>query len=320
MKILIDATGGDNAPLAQINAVNSFALPKDVEIVLLGEKKKIGKYEGNFKKIYTENDVKSDDDVLYAIKNKKESSIATGLKLIADGEADCLISAGNTGVLAGMSSLYLRKIKNVRRMALAPVIKSYKSNFILLDAGINTNLSAEHYLQLGVMGSQYMKAMFGVKKPKVGLLKVGVEENKGTPELVEAYDLLKKSKLNFKGNIEAREASNMPVDVLVADGYAGNIFLKTMEGTAGLITTKLKEIIFSKLQYKIGGLLMNSGIGALKDQLDYRKYGGSAILGVNGLVVKAHGSSDEVAFKYAIKQAITLIENKMIENITKAIQ
>lgn len=319
VKILIDATGGDNAPKAQVEAVNNIPKLKGVEIVLLGEKKKLKKYEGNFTKVYTEDDVKSDDDVVSAIKNKKNSSMAVAMRMIADGEADCLISAGNTGALAGMSSLYLKKIKNVRRMALAPVIKSRNSNFMILDSGINTKLSAEHYLQFATMGSQYMRAMFGIKKPRVGLLNVGSEDNKGTEELVEAYKLLKKSKLNFVGNVEAREVEDMPVDVLVTDGYAGNIFLKTMEGTAGLITGKLKEVIYSKLQYKLGGLLIKSGIDLLKDQLDYRTYGGSAILGVNGLVIKAHGSSDAIAFQYAITQAITLTKNKMIEKMVKVL-
>jgi len=243
--------------------------------------------------------------------------MATAMKMIADEEADCLISAGNTGVLAGMASLYLKKIKNVRRMALAPVIKSKNRSFMLLDAGINAKLLPEHYQQFAIMGSQYMSAMFDIKKPKIGLLNVGSEENKGTEELVEAYQLLKKSKLNFVGNVEAREVADMPADVLVTDGYAGNILLKSMEGTAGMITSKLKEMLYSKLQYKLGGLLIKSGMDLMKDQLDYRTYGGSAILGVNGLVIKVHGSSDAIAFQYAITQAITLTKNKMIDKMSR---
>ena len=317
MKILIDATGGDNAPKAQVEAIANIPKLKGIEFILLGEKKKLKKYEGNFTKIYTENDVQATDDVVTAIKKKPKSSMATAMKMIADEEADCLISAGNTGVLAGMASLYLKKIKNVRRMALAPVIKSKNRSFMLLDAGINAKLLPEHYQQFAIMGSQYMSAMFDIKKPKIGLLNVGSEENKGTEELVEAYQLLKKSKLNFVGNVEAREVADMPADVLVTDGYAGNILLKSMEGTAGMITSKLKEMLYSKLQYKLGGLLIKSGMDLMKDQLDYRTYGGSAILGVNGLVIKVHGSSDAIAFQYAITQAITLTKNKMIDKMSR---
>lgn len=328
MKLILDAFGGDNAPSeivkGAIMAINSL----DIEIILVGNKSLIqeelkkNNFENNPKiEIYNATEIiNNDDDPTTAVKTKKDSSLVVGATLLKEGKGDAFISAGNTGALVTAASLIVKRIKGVKRAALAPILPSQKGCFMLIDAGATTDFKPEYYLQFGIMGSIYMKKIMGIENPKVGLVNVGTEETKG-PELVcEAYSLLKKAPINFIGNVESRYIPQGIADVVVCDGFVGNVILKLYEGLGLLFYNSIKSIFTKNIISKLSALLVKSSLKAFKKQVDYTEHGGAILLGIDGLVIKAHGSSKASSIYYSLLQAKKSIESKMIDDIRNHIK
>lgn len=259
-----------------------------------------------------------EDDPMIVMKEKKDSSMAMGLKLLKEDGVDAFISAGNTGALHTASTLIVRKMKGVRRSAIAAILP-FDPPVLLLDSGANPVVTADLLLQWAIIGSAYMKNVFGVENPRVGLLNNGTEEHKGTPVACEAFSLLKKSKvINFVGNIESKEIPNSPCDVLVTDGFTGNIALKLIEGMGKFIGKSLNDIfrsnVFTKLSYLI---TFKEEISKFRTKLDASEYGGAPLLGLSKPVIKAHGSSKAKEIKNAIRQAIEYTNSNIIEEVSK---
>lgn len=326
MKIGFDGMGGDNAPFETVKgAVDALSLIKG-DIVIFGEaeliKKELAKYKYDSSRIsvvHTTEVVENDDKPVKAIKGKPDSSMVVGLKALRKGEVDAFVSAGNTGALLAGSLLKVGRIKGISRPALCTVYPTMNGTSVLVDAGANAECKSRNLIEFSYMGSLYAERVLGIEKPKVALVNIGAEETKGTPLYIEAHQMLKVTDLNFIGNVEGRDIPSGKVDVIVADGFTGNIILKLSEGVALSIVTELKRQIMKNLSGKLGGLLLKKNLGSLKKQLDYTEYGGAPLLGVNGLVVKAHGSSNAKAFMNAIRYAQIGVESKLVEVITEKI-
>lgn len=326
MRIVIDAMGGDNAPDEIIKGVVDAADIVDAELILVGKEKVIKEKleEYDEKKNIT---IKNATEVITmeeiptkAIKSKKDSSMVVGLNMIKEKEADIFISAGSTGALLTGALLNVGRIKGINRPALATVLPSQEDKFLLLDMGANANCKPEYLAQFAEMGAIYMEKTMGVKNPKVGLVNVGTEEEKGNDLAKGAHELLKKSKLNFVGNIEGRDLMMGTVDVAVCDGFTGNVILKTLEGFGLAIFKILGEEIGKSLKNKVGALMMKPSLRALKHKMDYSEYGGALLLGIDGGVIKCHGSSKSKAITNAIKQAYEFTKNDTIETIRKQLK
>lgn len=324
-KIIVDAFGGDNAPLEVIKGCEQAVRELGVQIVLTGSEDKI-------KKCAEDNGISLDGmEIVHAdgvfdiheepkeiIKSGKNTSMAVGMQLLAEEKGDAFVSAGSTGALVMGATFIVKRIKGIKRVAPSPVLPADKGSFILLDAGANTECRPEMLVQFAVMGSAYMEKVMGVKNPRVALLNIGGEDTKGRELEIEAYKLLKESKLNFAGNIEARDLPKGECDVVVTDGFTGNIVLKLYEGMGSFFAKKMKWI-FSGAG-AIGALFSFGKIKQFKKQMDYRETGGSALMGVKKPVIKAHGSSDSTAFFNAVRQAQRCVEGKVIESIEKYVE
>lgn len=322
MKIIVDAFGGDNAPLEIIKGCRMAKDEYGFQIVLTGNEKKI-------KKVCEENNLKTDDmEIIDALdnismedepgeilKSKSQSSMAVGLQNLADGVGDAFVSAGNSGALVTGATMITKRLKGVLRCAFAPIIPKNKGSFMLIDSGANSQCRAEMLRQFGIMGSIYMEKVMKIKNPKVGLANVGVEEHKGDILRKESYKLLSESGINFIGNVEARDIPLEGADVIVADGFTGNIILKLYEGMASLLFGKFKEILSKNLKTKLAASLILTDIKDMKNQIDYNQYGGAPLMGISKPVFKAHGSSTAVT----IKNAIRLTGDYVKENVTKTI-
>ena len=318
MKIAIDAMGGDLAPKAVLEGI-SLVLPelsKDVELVLYGDEAAIksGLAELNItdarvKTIATSEVICCDEQPTLAIRRKKDSSMVRAIEAVANGEADCVLSAGSTGALLTGATLIIKRLKGVKRPALATVLPTLDGCALLLDCGANTDCKSDYLVQFAIMGSAYMKSVFGLKEPRVGLLNNGTEEEKGNELTKETHGLLKTAPVRFTGNCEARDVLSGEFDVVVCDGFDGNVVLKGTEGTAILMMSLLKQGLMMNLRTKIGALLCKPAFKQLKKKLDYTEYGGAPLLGVNGGVIKAHGSSNGKAFRSAILQGVKLISS-----------
>ncbi len=324
MRILLDAMGGDNAPEEIVKgALDAQKEFKDAQIVLIGNKDQIEKYIPQGRRIeivHTDEVIEMDENPLKAIKTKRNSSMATGLAMIKKGEGDAFVSAGSTGALIAGASLFVGRIHGIRRVALGTVLPNGGKGCILLDCGANMDCSSEFIAQFAMMGSVYMESVMGIDKPRVGLLNVGVEDIKGNDVTKEAYGLLKESDLNFIGNIEARQFPTNVCEVIAADGFAGNIMLKTIEGTAEMMTKSIKGVFKKNTMTKLSALMVKGGLVEFKKMLDYKEHGGAPLLGANGGIIKAHGSSDARAIYNAVRQAIRYCEGdvtKKIENSLK---
>ncbi|MBE6859964.1 MAG: phosphate acyltransferase PlsX [Ruminococcus sp.] len=325
MKIIVDAFGGDNAPdeviKGAVRAVNELG----VEIVLTGDKNKI---EESAKKLglsldkisvaHTSEVFDIHEEPVKIVKTGKNTSMGLGLKMLHDGEGDAFVSAGSTGALVVGSTMIVKRIKGVKRVALAPLIPAEKGQFMLLDAGANNDCRPEMLLQFAIMGSAYMEKVMGIKNPKIALANIGEEETKGRELELEAYKLLKDSELNFCGNIEGRDIPKGDINVIVSDGFTGNIILKLYEGMGKFFSNKLKYIL-SGINGKLSALLVLGKIKAFKKQMDYTEIGGSLMLGACRPVIKAHGSSDANAFFNAIRQAKKCVDGKFIDEIAEAV-
>jgi len=322
MKIIVDAFGGDNAPLEVLKGCERAVNELGVNIILTGDSIKIKECADRSGICMNGIEIEHTDDVLdiheepkEIIKSGKNTSMALGLQLLAGGKGDAFVSAGSTGALVMGATFIVKRIKGIKRIAPSPVMPADKGCFILTDAGANTECRPEMLVQFAVMGSAYMEKVMGINNPKVGLLNIGAEETKGRELEIEAYKLLENSGLNFIGNIEARDIPKGECQVVVTDGFTGNVALKLYEGMGSFFSKKIKWI-FSGIG-KIGALFSLGKIKALKKQMDYKEVGGSALLGVRKPVIKAHGSSDGTAFFNAVRQAKKCVEGNVagvIEN------
>lgn len=328
MKILVDAFGGDNAPLEILKGCSQAEqLYKDIKIALVGNKEIIEKTAKENEisletlQIYDAPDVISmEDEAGEIMKSKKNSSMAVGLKLLADGEGDAFLSAGNSGALIMGSTLIVKRIKGVKRPAFAPVMPTSKGPVLLIDSGANVEVRPEMLQQFGIMGSIYMENVQKINNPRVALANVGTEDHKGGELQHEAFRLLKETNLNFIGNMEARDIPAGATDVIVADGFTGNIIVKMYEGVAAELFKKIKGVFFKNLKTKIAAALIKKELYELKQYFDYNQYGAAPVMGVSKPVLKTHGSAKADAVVTAIKSVIdftnTDVIGKIEENIT----
>lgn len=329
MKIAVDAMGGDYAPLETVKgAVEALNEMENLSIILVGKKEEIetelNKYNYNKERVSivdAREVVEMDDDPITAIKTKKDSSMNRTLELVKSGEAMASVSAGNTGALISASQLKLRRIKGVLRPAITTIFPGKERDIVLMDVGANSDCRADFINQFATMGSFYYEEMFGIEKAKVGLLNIGSEEGKGNEITREAYELLKENKsIDFIGNVESREMMDGGVDVVVTDGFTGNMVLKTAEGVSKFVFSLLKEEIGKSFLGKIGALLLKPVFKKMKNKLDSSEYGGALFLGINGISIKAHGNSSSKGIKNAIKVANKFAEGRFIDRLTAVMQ
>lgn len=324
-RIVIDAMGGDNAPNAIVEGCVKAVSELDVKIILVGKedliKECLHEYDNDKIEVVNATDVISnDEDPAKAIRRKNDSSIVVGMRLLEEGKGDAFVSAGSTGAVVSGATLIVKRIKGVRRVAIGTVFPTPKKPTLLLDCGANADCTSEFLQQFAVMGNAYMQAVYGIEKPDVALLNNGAEEHKGSTIYKETHQLLKTMDINFIGNIEARDVFDSKADVVVADGFAGNVFLKTTEGTASFFSKKLKGLFMKNILTKMCALILKKGIKEFKDSFDYTEHGGAPILGCQKVVIKAHGSSNAKAFYNAIRQAKHFYENGVIEAINNNLQ
>ena len=331
MILALDAMGGDNAPQAVVDGAIQALQELDTEIViwLFGDETQIkacleGKtYPSDRLVIKPAAEVITCEEApAVAVRRKKDSSMVLAAKAVADGEADCFISAGSTGAVLACGTLVIRRIKDVQRPALAPLIPNLQGkNTMIIDAGANVDCKPLYLVQFAQMGSAYMELVEGVDAPVIGLLNNGEEAEKGNELTKETYPLLKDLEgIRFGGNCEARELMSGDFDVVVTDGFAGNVLLKSTEGTAKAITSMLKTELMGSLRGTIGGAIAKPAFASLKKKMDYTEVGGAPLLGVNGGVIKAHGSSNAKAFFNAIRQAWKLVRGGVTQKIAAAVQ
>ena len=318
MKIILDAMGGDNAPMAPVLGAVQAAKDFGAQITLIGrgeeilralKEKGIDTLPQGVTVVHAEEVVDIHEDPAAAVRKKKNSSMMQGLKMLADGEGDAFISAGSTGALLSGATLIVKRVKGIRRAAMGPVMPNKAGGkTVILDCGANAECTPEFLLQFGIVGSLYAKKYLGVENPKVGLLNIGAEDTKGTPLQKEAYALLQdaseKGLVNFVGNTEARDVPLGAVDVVVCDGFAGNVLLKSIEGTAMFMGSLMSKMFKKSILSKLAAMFVMKDIKAFKKLLDYREIGGTQFLGIRKPVIKAHGSSDELAFRNAVRQAM----------------
>ena len=326
MVIAVDAFGGDNAPDEVIKGAALAVKEYGVEVILTGDEKVINERIDALgisrQGISVENAdgiIRIEDNPLDIRKSKAGSSMGVAFRLVNEGKADAFVSAGSTAAVVVGGTMVVGRIKGIKRPALTPIMPSTEGLYLLGDGGANAECRPEMLLQFAVMGSIYMEKIMGKKNPRVGLLNIGAEEEKGRELELETYELLKKSELNFIGNCEGRDVPLGATDVIVTDGFTGNIYLKTVEGMGKFMKKALKETIFGGAMAKIGALFAMKGIKAVSKQMDYREVGGSPLLGTAKPVIKAHGSSDAFAFKNAIRQAKEFVEKDVIGEITEAV-
>lgn len=328
MKIALDAMGGDNAPFETIKgAVAALEEVNELELVLVGKKEvieaELSKYKCNRDKIEivdAREVIEMTDEPVVAVKSKKDSSMNRTLELVKDGVVSASVSAGNTGALITASQLKLKRIKGVLRPAIATMFPNKKGHMLMLDVGATADCKPEFLNQYAMMGSKYMEILVGRKNSKVGLLNIGTEEGKGNEVTREAYNLLKQNKsINFVGNVESTEVMNGEIDVVVTDGFTGNMVLKTAEGIGKFILDIIKTEVSKSFIYKLGALLLMPALKVVKSKMDSSEYGGAIFLGLNGISIKAHGNSDAVAIKNAIKVAEKFAKLNFVEEMKKVI-
>ena len=327
INVIVDAFGGDNAPDAVIEGSILAVQNLGVKVTLVGDEKLINEAVEKHNLVLTGIDVVHADTVFdiheeptEIIKSGKTSSMAVGLGLLHDGKGDAFVSAGSTGALVVGATFIAKRLKGVKRAALAPIMPAKDGYFMLLDGGANTECRPEALVQFGLMGSAYMEKVMGIKEPRVGLLNIGAEETKGRELEIETYRLLEKSPVNFVGNIEARDMPFSKCDVLVADGYTGNIALKLYEGMGLYFGKTLKGMLTKNLKTKLAAGLLMDQVNEFKKKMDYSEVGGAVLMGISGTVIKAHGSSDGKAFYNAIRQAKECVETGVSERISSYLE
>ena len=326
MKIIVDAFGGDNAPLEILKGCADAVRELDIDILLTGDETIIRRVaEGNSISLdrmeiaHTESVITMEDHAGEIMKSKSDSSMALGLKKLAAGEGDAFISAGNSGALIVGATLIIKRIKGIKRVAFSPVIPKKEGFFMLIDSGANVDCKPEMLQQFGIMGSIYMNKVMGVKDPRVALANIGTEEHKGGELQHEAFQLLKSAPVNFVGNIEAREIPYDAGDVIVADGFTGNCILKLYEGVAMCMMGLIKDIFTKNLKNKIAASLILPDMKELKKHMDYNEYGGAPIMGASKPVFKAHGDSKAKTFKNALRLTKAYVEGNVVDEITRSV-
>ena len=327
MKIIVDAMGGDNAPEAIVKGSVYARDRLGAELVLVGRQEEIEKYLGENRhgiEIVDAREVVSmEDDPSTATRRKKDSSMTVALNLLKNGGGDAMVSAGSTGALLTGATLIVKRVKGVRRAAMAPVLPSSENGIMLIDCGANAECTPEYLLQFAYMGSFYARRMMGLSDPRVGLLNIGVEPTKGGALQHESYKLLTKAKedgrINFVGNVEASTMLLGGVDVVVTDGFSGNIALKTAEGVAKWLFGELKGVFMSSTKNKLAAAVVKKDVKGIAKRIDPNEVGGTAFLGISKPVIKAHGSSGDEAFFAAIRQAMAFAEADIVGDIEKNI-
>lgn len=331
MKIILDAMGGDNAPQAPVLGAIEAVKRYNADIILVGrgqeilevlKKNGLETLPEGVEIAHADDVVDMHDDPATVIHKRKNSSMIIGLKMLADGKGDAFVSAGSTGALLTGATLLVKRVRGIRRAAMAPAMPTKAgTKVIICDCGANAECTPEFLLQFGLVASAYSKFTLGVENPRVGLLNIGSEDSKGTQLQKDAYALLKDASdrglLNFTGNVEARDVPLGAVDVVVCDGFSGNILIKSIEGTAMFMGSMLKRMFKKNLGSKLGYLLCKSGVQDMMKLLDYREIGGTQFLGIKKPVIKAHGSSDALAFRNAVKQAMTAAEGDFTAQLEK---
>lgn len=323
MKIAVDAFGGDNAPgeivKGAVMAVNKF----DCEVILVGDEKIINslleKETYPKEKIsvkHASEVVENDDKATISIRRKKDSSMVVALTLVKEGVADAVVSAGNTGAYLTGAFTVLGRIKGIKRPALAPCMPTKNGMSVIIDSGANVDCKPLYLVQFAHMGAIYSENVLGVKSPKVGLVNIGAEETKGNALIKETHMLLKDEEgINFIGNVEAREVPSTTADVLVCDGFSGNIVIKLIEGVAITLFDMLKDVFYKNTITKLAALILKPGLKTVKKSMDASEYGGAPLLGVNGPVIKAHGNSDAKSIHNAIKSAMLFAQTNVNDKI-----
>ncbi|WP_102692696.1 phosphate acyltransferase PlsX [Rummeliibacillus pycnus] len=324
MKLAVDGMGGDNAPQAIIEGIyQALEISSDLDILLYGNKEKMQPYLKDLSHITVidcQEVIEGTDEPVRAVRRKKDASMVKMAEAVANGEADACISAGNTGALMATGLFIVHRIEGIDRPALSTTLPTLNgSGFDMLDLGSNADAKPENLVQYAIMGSVYAQQVRGIKNPSVGLLNIGTEDKKGNELAKHAFTLLKEAPINFIGNVESRELLNHVADVVVTDGFTGNMVLKTIEGTAGSVFKMLKEAFFASTKTKVAALLMKNNLKELKNKMDYTEYGGAALFGLKAPVIKAHGSSNANAFASAIRQARKMVEHNVIPTIDATI-
>ena len=333
MKIIVDAMGGDNAPASNVKGALAAVKEQGVEVVLVGRGEEIMKVladEGlkeppaGVEIVHASEVVEICDDPATAFREKKDSSLTVGLEMLKAGKGDAFVSAGSTGALLAGATLVVKRIRGIRRAAMAPVVPTGNGGAVLVDCGATAECTPEYLLQFAFMGSYYAEHVLGRPEPRVGLLNIGAEPSKGTDLQRKTYELLQKAgdegRIHFVGNVEGKEAVYGTVDVIVSDGYSGNIFLKTMEGTGGFLAKRLKEMFKKNALTKLAAVLVSGGLKDFKKILDAGEVGGTPFIGISKPVIKAHGSSDAYAIKNAVRQAARFAASGIIEDITENVE
>ena len=320
MRILVDAMSGDHAPLEILKGASLAAKEyKEHTILLVGDQNVISHIAvtneidiAGIEIIHADTVINMEDNPICVVRDKKNSSMSVGLKTLAHGEVDAFVSAGNTGALITGATIIVKRILGINRPAIASVIP-LGNPILLMDSGANLTVTSDNICQFAFMGAKYMEKIYGLDRPRVGQLNNGAEYNKGNALQVESYQLLSESGLNFVGNVEGKEIPFDVCDVIVADGYTGNIFLKTVEGMGKFLLKTLKELLMSNIATKLSALTMDTK--ELKQRFDASEHGGAPLLGISKPVIKAHGSSDANAMKNAVRQAISFIESGVNDDI-----
>ncbi len=328
MRIVVDAFGGDNAPASAVKGAVLAAEAGTLQVVLVGDEEKIRASAAEqslsldkVEIVHAPDVMEMEDEPRRILRDKKNSSMAEGLRLVAEGKGDAFVSAGSTGALIMGATFIVKRIKGISRPALAPLLPSHEGPYMLVDSGANAECRPEMLAQFGVMGSLYMEhVLCKGEKPTVGLLNIGTEDCKGGELQKSAFALLKETDLNFIGNIEARDVPYGKAKVVVADGFTGNVLLKTIEGTAGMLMGSIKSLFMTNLFTKLAALMVKSHISGLKKMMDTSEHGGAPVLGVNRPVIKAHGNSDARAIQSAIRIAAEFAEADVIGRIAEAVK
>ncbi|MEL7609814.1 MAG: phosphate acyltransferase PlsX [Bacillota bacterium] len=320
MKFAVDAFGGDNAPGAIVEGcVNALKLADDFSLVLTGAKDRIeqelSKYSFDAKRIRIVDApeiITCEEQPTVAIKQKKNSSLVRALEIVAAKEADCFISAGSTGALLTGATFIVRRLPGVKRPALAPILPTRDGCVLLIDCGANVDCKPHYLQQFAIMGAAYMSGVMGVENPRVGLINNGAEREKGNELTRATYPLLEQAPINFVGNCEARDLVSGEYDVIVCDGFAGNIVLKFMEGLAGTLMGMLKDELMGDFRSKLGAAVAKPAFKRFKKKMDYTEYGGAPLLGIDGGIIKAHGSSNAKAISSALMQARAMVTGNVV--------
>lgn len=333
MKIIVDAMGGDHAPMAPVEGALKAVQELGVEVILTGRAEEVLRcieqlghktLPKGVEIAHASEVIEMEDNPARAFKEKKDSSMTVGLNLLKEGKGEAFVSAGSTGALLSAATLLIKRIRGIRRAALAPVVPTAAGSMVLIDCGATAECTPEYLLQFAFMGSYYAKRFLGKAEPKVALLNIGAEPSKGMELQKAAHALLTKAdqegRIHFVGNIEGREAISQGVDVLVTDGYTGNIFLKTVEGSALLFSRMLKGMFMESAKTKMAALMMKKSMKEFKKTFDPNEVGGTAMLGISKPVIKAHGSSNGYAFYNAIRQAMQVAQSDIVGDITANVE